>query len=92
MYATSSSLTDLNLKTSDSTGSTPLARDPETLVLGSPLITAQNHHSDLMMTASDSTTENALIRHPAVNIGITALGTGENMPKETAIREEHQAK
>ena len=45
-----------------------------------------------MTTASDSTTENALIRLPAVNIDITALDAGENTQGETVIREERWAK
>ena len=65
----------------------PLARDSETPALGLPLTTVWNHHSGLMMTASDLTMENALIRLPAVNIGITAPGAGENTPEETVTRE-----
>ena len=45
-----------------------------------------------MMTASDSTTGNALIRHPAANISTAVLDAGGNTPEGTVIREEHQDK
>ena len=57
-----------------------------------PIITAQNHCSNLMMTASGSTMRNAPIRHPTVNISTTVPDVGGNTSEGTVIGEEHWAK
>ena len=85
---TSSSLTSLSLRISDSTGFTHSDRDSEIQTLGAHLITVRGQATGPTTTVSDSMMGNAPTRPPAANTDIGVQAVEVSTQRRTVIREE----